>query len=182
MKKYVLLFLALSSLSFADVTITKGKNAKIDGQTVGVGGATSASINIDVSATVTDVGPEIEIVDEKGNPVTAVNFMHELKAGNIDGQAQQELNTDLRVKTTNGSTGTVSGNFGSNTLTLTDTNSGNMLTANLASGLSPSANVNNNGTQFRISSTLSDATVVADESYSSNSTSYTITYTKTEQD
>lgn len=178
MKKYVLLFLALSSLSFADVTITKGKNAKSGGQTVDVGGATSASINIDVSATVTNVGPEIEIVNDQDEPVTAVNFEHALATGSIDGQTQQELKTFLKVKTTNGSNGTVTGNFGNNTLTLTGNDPSNTLTANLASNLGTDADVNNNGTQFRISSTLSNATVTADESYSSSSTSYTIIYSK----
>lgn len=174
MKKYVLLFLALSSLSFAAVTITSGKNGDTGGHLT-VGGATSASININVSATVSAEGPAITIVDENDNPVTAVNFEHELKTNTaLASQQQQELTANLKVIATAGNTATInSATLGKSDLAL-DTN----LTSTLTTTVPTDGAVTDTGTPFGITSTLSGDVPTSPGEYSGGSTSLTITYSK----
>lgn len=174
MKKYVLLFLALSSLSFADVIITSGRNVNTDGHLT-VGGESSASININVSAVVSDEGPAIEIVDENGNPVTAVNFVHALTTGaDLNTQQQKELTANLKVIATAGNTATINGaTLGRDNLTL-DTN----LTSTLTTTVPTDGTVSDAGTPFGITSTLAGSVPNTAGEYSGGSTSLTITYSK----
>lgn len=170
MKKYVLLFLALSSLSFADVIITSGGNVNTDGHLT-VGGDSSAS----VSAVVTEDGPAIEIVDENGNPVTAVNFVHTLTAGaDLATQQQKELTANLKVIATAGNTATISGaTLGRSNLAL-DTN----LTSTLTTTVPTDGTVTDTGTSFGITSTLAGSVPSSAGTYADGATSLTITYSK----
>lgn len=178
MKKYVLLFLALSSLSFADVIITSGRNVNTDGHLT-VGGDSSASININVSAVVSEDGPAIEIVDENGNPVTAVNFVHTLTAGaDLTTQQQKELTTNLKVIATAGNTAAISGaTLGRTNLNL-DAASGGSLVSTLTTTVPTNGTVTDTGTSFGITSTLAGSVPSSAGTYADGATSLTITYSK----
>lgn len=173
MKKYVLLFLALSSLTFADVVLTNGRNANNDGHLT-VGGDSSASIDITVSAVVTDDGPAIEIVDEEGNPVTSVSFIHALTAGTeLSTQQQKELTANLKIKATAGNTATIT----NSTLGRTELNLTENLKSTLTTSVPQDGTVTSDGTNFNVVSTLSGAIPTAG-TYSEGGTNLTITYSK----
>lgn len=178
MKKYVLLFLALSSLSFADVIFTSGRNSNVDGHLT-VGGESSASININVSAVVTEDGPAIEIVDENGNPVTAVNFVHALTAGSdLSTQQQKELTANLRIVATARNTASITAaTLGRNELTL---DSESDLVSTLTTTVPTNGTVTESGTSFGITSSLSGSVPESAGTYSDGATNLTITYSKQE--
>lgn len=174
MKKYVLLFLALSSLTFANVVVTNGRNVNTDGHLT-VNGENSASIDITVSAIVTDTGPAIEIVDEDGNPVTSVSFIHELAAGtDVTTQQQKELTANLRIKATAGNTATIQ----SSNLVRTELNLTDSLKSTLSTTVPQDGAISANGTPFTVTSTLSGTVPLVEGTYSDGGTSLTITYAK----
>lgn len=173
MKKYVLLFLALSSLSFAEVVITNGENSNNGGH-LSIGGQGTASIGITVTATVSDDYPSLEIVDESDAPVTSVGFNHLVSTGNTS--VNQDLTAYLKVKATAGNTISISGaSIG------TKTHSLGSLTSTLTHTV-PIASVDSSGTAFSVTSTLTGTTSgMSAGSLNTGSTSLNITYSKTTQ-
>lgn len=169
MKKYVLLFLALSSLSFAEVVITNGNNSNNGGH-LSIGGAGTASIGITVTATVSDDYPSLEIVDESGAPVTSVGFNHVVLSGNAE--VNQNLTANLRVKAT-----------ASNAITIqtasivTETHTLGGLTSTL-SHTTPIAIVDSDGTAFSVTSTLTGNASAMTGTATAAPTNLNITYSK----
>lgn len=75
MKKITLLFLALSSLTFAAAYPSGAENINSNQSTT----QDTAGININVSAIVTtSTSTKLEIVDENGKQMSAINFYHML--------------------------------------------------------------------------------------------------------
>ncbi len=170
MKKYVLLFLALSSLSFAEVVITNGKNVNTGGH-LSLGGPGTASIGITVTATVSDDYPSLEIVDESGASVTSVGFDHVVLSGND--AVNQNLTANLRVKATAGNTISIS-----QASIVTETHTLGSLTSTLSHTVSTSS-VDSDGTAFSVTSTLTGNASTMTGTATAAPTSLNITYSKT---
>lgn len=96
MKKFVLLFLALSSLTFAAASITLGDNNPF----TTTPSVSTAGINVNVSAIVTtsDV-TQLTIVDENGKQISDVNFYHILtQSGDNTLGGETELTQSIYAK------------------------------------------------------------------------------------
>lgn len=170
MKRITLLFLALSSLTLAGITTTTGPNPISSP-------SPTAGINVNVSAIVTGEAPELVITDASGTPISAVNFNHELVAGNVDAQGEKTLTANLRVK---GSALSKTNyweklvpTLAANSLILTNGVTDN----NLTSALTTTKNgFDNNGAVLNVTSALSGEAVVGN--YATQTTTLTVTYTK----
>lgn len=176
MKRITLLFLALSSLTLAGVTTTTGPNPTSTPNTEDTGA--TAGINVNVSATVTGETPELIITDASGTPISAVNFNHELEAGEVTNQGEQTLTANLRVKGSALSEANyldkLVPTLGVDSLTLTNGVTGNTLT----SALTTSKNgFDNNGAVLNVTSALAGTAIVGN--YAAQTTTLTVTYNKT---
>lgn len=172
MKKITLLFLALSSLALAEVNNSSGNNPIKDPASP----TSTAGINVNVSATVIAKDTELRITDTNGNEISAVNFNHELVTGSVVGQNQQNLTQNLLIKgDALASNGTITGSFTISTLTLE--NGSNSLQSNLTHTIS-TVDTSNREAPLTISSSLSGDNA-ATGTYGQKSTSYVITYNKT---
>ena len=172
MKKFALLFLALSSLTLASVTNSNGTNPIKDPASP----TSSAGINVNVTATVIENGTELRITDMDGTEISAVNFNHELVTGDVATQTQQELTQKLLIKgEALGYAGTLAGSFKTSTLTLQNGNASleSLLTYNIGTVDSSAKEA-----PLTISSALSGNDAVAG-TYTQMSTQYIITYNKT---
>lgn len=170
MKRFTLLFLALSSLTFAGVSIKEGNNTT---SSVGTNTA-SAGINVNVSATVTDTGTELYIADANGNQISDVSFHHVLQAGNVGDQGDGSLTANLSVQgNALSNAGTFEHSFGNSSLTLT--NNGNNLTSNLEA--STGIILDQKKATLTVKSNLKGNAVAGE--YTSQATTLTVTYNKT---
>lgn len=181
MKRFTLLFLALSSLTFAGVSTTTGNNPiSVDGTGDNNANA-SAGINVNVSAVVTAGGTELYIADKDGVQISDVNFHHVLKAGTLAGQEETSLTANLLVKgTALANAGTLEHTFRNNKLTLKNTTD---ISKTLTSALSaiPGTITTNQEAPLTVVSNLvdaSDATNITAGTYSTESTTLTVTYNK----
>ncbi|MGL6024533.1 MAG: hypothetical protein ACRC0F_07950 [Cetobacterium sp.] len=167
MKKTALLFLALSAFAFGGASTTGGANTNNT--------PTSSTVNVNVSATVFSEMPDFIITDSLGAPISSVNFEHILKVGDIAGQVQETLTTNIRAKGVSLAEGTLATKFGTDSLTL------NNVTApanDLNSALLAAENgFDAQGAIFDISSKLSGTAAVG--TYNTQTTTLTITYNKT---
>lgn len=172
MKRITLLFLALSSLTLAKVNNSSGNNPIKDPASP----TSTAGINVNVSATVITKDTELRITDTDGNEISAVNFNHELVTGPVAGQNQQKLTQNLLIKgDALASNGNISGFFKDNDLTLQ--NGSDSLKSNLTYTIS-AVDISKKEAPLTISSSLSGNDAIAG-TYVENSTSYVITYNKT---
>lgn len=88
MKKITLLFLALSSLTLAAVTVTPGENTSSN--------ETTSSININVTASVSAFETtSLQIVDDKGAAISSVDFHHNLDKNGQTLQGETDLSQEI---------------------------------------------------------------------------------------
>lgn len=173
MKKITLLFLALSSLSLAGVLAPTNGNNPINTPNTDGTGAT-AGINVNVSATVTSAETDLVITDLNGTPISEVTFNHVLTAGDVTGQGEQSLTTNLKVKgAALSNAGTLATTFGNETLTLTNG------TSSLLSTLESTPGAIGSSGEASLSVTSAVSGTAAIGAYSTEQTTLTVTYNKT---
>lgn len=170
MKRITLLFLALSSLALAGVEVKPGPNF----DNTNTNKASSATINVTVSATVTGA-PDLVITDLNGNPISEVTFNHVLTPGDVNTQVDQSLTANLRIQGDALSSITTTGfstKFGTNTLELKNDTS--TLTSTL---LAETGTIANKEAPLIVKSSLSGEAI--DGNYSAQQTRLTVLYEKT---
>ncbi|MGL4671314.1 hypothetical protein [Cetobacterium sp.] len=168
MKKLTLLFLALSAVAFANTSITRGSNSR--------NAPTEATIDVHVTAIITDVDPEFVITDSEGNHISDIYFNHE---GTVESIIGTPLTNTIYAKGSTLSSGTMNkltSKFGTSSLELTNGIEGANLTSTLST-TDPSYD-SKLGAKYEVSSTLSGS-ASAESPYVGNSTTLTITYDKT---
>lgn len=184
MKRFTLLFLALSSLTFAGVSTTSGNNPISVNGTGDNNANASAGINVNVSAVVTDGGTELYIADKDGVQISDVNFHHVLQAGDVNNQGDKTLTANLLVKgTALANAGTLDYNFGngdsnvSASLALKNTTDiSQILTSTLSANTGTITT--NQEAPLTVTSTLAGDVVAG--TYSTESTTLTVTYNKSD--
>lgn len=114
MKKITLLFLALSAVAF---------------------GKLESTIDVNVSAIVTNGDPSLTITDENGVPISALNFDHYMTATE---NAEDTLTRKIRVEGNtlqNDNLNSLQANFTNSTVPLFDESGSNTLNSNLEAKL-----------------------------------------------
>ncbi|MHA4989714.1 hypothetical protein [Cetobacterium somerae] len=174
MKKFTLLFLALSSLALAGVLDPTIGSNPISTPANDETGAT-AGVNVNVTATVTE-SLDLVITDLAGIPISDVNFNHVLVAGDVAGQGEKSLTANLKVK---GTALTTAGNlttaFKNQSLTLI--NGSSSLTSTLSS--TPGAIGSSGEASLAVTSALEGVAAIG--TYSTEQTTLTVTYNKTKK-
>lgn len=173
MKKFTLLFLALSSLALAKVLDpTTGNNPISTPNNEGTGA--TAGVNVNVTATVTG-SLDLVITDLSGTPISDVNFNHVLIAGDVADQGEKSLTANLKVKGTALATaGNLTTEFKSDSLTLTNGPS------SLVSTLSSTPGTIGSSSEASLSVTSVLEGIAAIGAYSTEQTTLTVTYNKTQ--
>lgn len=166
MKRITLLFLALSSLALAGVEIRPGSNFGNTNTT----SASSATIDVSVSATVNANPPDLIITDQFGNEVSEVTFNHVLIES--EDNATQSLVANLKLKgDALGAVGESYTNFSTKTLELK--NDDNTLTSTLDAEI---GTISNGEAPLTVSSNLTGTPKAGD--YSLEQSRLTVTINK----
>lgn len=179
MKRFTLLFLALSSLTFAGVSTTSGNNPISTPTTTDPVANPTAGINVNVSAVVTAGGTELYIADTNGTQISDVNFHHILQAGSLAGQGDGSLTANLLVKgTALANTGNLTTEFGNTDGVLTLKNTTD-ISKTLISKLQAETDPITTNKEAPLTVTSSLAGEAFAGTYSTESTTLTVTYNKT---
>lgn len=174
MKKSLLLFLAISSLSFAAASVTTGDNI----QTTNIDLAKS-TINVNVSAFVTGADTSLIITsDAEGkNPISAVNFEHNLTMSNNALLGEKNLSQVIYAH----APGINSSKLSHNTLNsyeLNNSDSDETTTLNGNLSVEKDTQTTNNSVKYTIGSNITSTTAPLG-SYETSTQALTITFNKT---
>lgn len=177
MKKSLLLFLAISSLSFAAASTTTGANANLSNNN----DTTSATIDVNVTANVFASETQLIITDESGEQISAVNFEHNLTQTGSALIGETELTKTILAKANgiNGNKLTASGlNIGNNSFSLVNIIDGNHTSIEGNLNLSQSTQTVANQVPYVIASTITSNATATEGTYTTDAKKLTITFNK----
>lgn len=180
MKKVLFMILALSSVTFAEVTTTHGNNINTSATETGA----SASINVNVSATVTNTSPNIIITDKFGQEISDVTFKHDLKTTNNHvNDLYKSIIINAKSEYFKGITsGSHNVSFDNTTANLTGTNSSNKITSTLSKTENNIDSINGILPIKLTNSFTEDInTPFIADTYTSSTNKLTVSFTKTSQ-
>lgn len=182
MKKLLFMFLAISAIGYS-ATETGGVKNKENTTETSTNGVitTTAKVDVEIKAEVRG-NEQLVIEDMSGNEISYINFVHNLRIGEIQGQVEQNLNIGIKaVSSLIGTQGTekftVEFSDPNYSLEKTD-NSGKSLLGNLSSVNAGSGKGYKN---YTIHSKLNSQLLTADDigDYGPTSGTLTITLNKT---
>lgn len=136
MKKLLFMFLAISAIGYSASETGGVKNKENTTETSTDGTTTTAKVDVEIKAEVRG-NEQLVIEDMSGNEISYINFVHNLRIGEIQGQVEQNLNIGIKaVSSLIGTVGsekfTVEFSDPNYSLEKTD-NSGKSLSGNLSS-------------------------------------------------